>query len=298
MADPIVTLNGITLHPPAADGTGYSLEDQNGTSGLDGWYGAPTMKSTFVARPSGHGSYAGPSDGDVRVVTASGTLVAATSAGLLQAQEQLAAICPDRTLLYTLQVIDDNGTRVASVKRTGAVLIKPISQLAAGFSFVVTAPDPYKYDPNAVTGSTPLASAASGLDFVTGGGLDFVTGGGLNFGTVTSTGAFTLTNSGTAPSAPTWTLQGPLTNPTITNAATGQQLAYTGSLGASDTVVITTNPLVGRTVILNGSTDRRPYLTTAQWFSVPAGTSVTVQLSSTNPGDTGTLAGSILPAYW
>lgn len=126
-------------------------------------------------------------------------------------------------------------------------------------------------------------------------GLDWSTGGGLNWGLSTSSGTFVLSNGGTAESWPTFTLNGPLTNPVITNVATGQNFTYAGTLGAGDQVVITTSQF-NRSVLLNGSADRRPYLTTAQWFSVLPGSTVNVQLSSSSSGDTGTLSGSISPA--
>lgn len=294
MADPVVTLNGIQLNPPLADGTGYELDED----GLTGWYGSPKLKATYTSRPAGTGSFYSPlAYPDARIIGITGELVAASSVAFLLAQRTLAAICSDPAALYTLQVTDDAGTLTAQVQRSGEMLVKPLSSIATAFSLSLTAPDPYKYDPNAITASTPLASSASGLDFITGGGLDFVTGGGLNFGTSTSTGAFTLANPGTGTTWPTFTFVGPLTNPTITNTATGAQLAYTGTLGGSDSVVVTTSPFA-RSVILNGGTDRWPYLTTAQWSAVPAAGAVTFQLTSTNPADTGSLVGSINPAYW
>lgn len=298
--DPIVILAGTQLHPPNADGTGYLIDDTGSSSGgLTGWYGTPKPKVIYTAAISAAGSYfSALGYSDARTITIAGSLAFNDSATLLQALRSLAGICADPTQLYALQVTDDLGTLTTQVQRSGEILLKAIAPTAYAFNITLTAPDPRRYDiPNQANGSTPVPSTSSGLDWSTGGGLDFSTGGGLNWGTTTSNGVFTLTNAGTADSWPTFVLQGPLTNPAIVNQATGQQISYGGTLGPSDTVTITTLPPFTRTVTLNG-TDRRSLLTSAQWFPVAPLSSLVVQLSTTSALDTGSVTGTINPAYW
>lgn len=304
MADPVVTLAGLQLHPPAIDGTGYLIDDGTGggvQGGFTGWYGAPAPRTEYTAQPAQAGSFWSPfAFAEERAIAISGTLVMPTSAALLAAQRALAAICPRPDTLYPLVVADDAGTLTAQVQRSAAVLINPISQLACAWSISVTAPDPRRYDmANPSSGSTSLPSSMSGLNWTGGGagGLDWTGGGagGLSWGSMTSSGTVTLTNPGLADSWPVLVLSGTLTNPVITNQTTGQVLAYTGTLGPSDQLVITTS---ARSVLLNGSADRRPLLTPAQWASVDAASSATFSLSSSSGADTGALAATLYPAWW
>ncbi len=74
----------------------------------------------------------------------------------------------------------------------------------------------------------------------------------LVFG-ASSGGSVIATNDGTAETYPTITLQGPLINPALTNETTGERLALTLTLGASDTVVIN---MARRTILQGGTTNR------------------------------------------
>src|SRR6266566_3579744 len=103
MADAIVTLNGIQWNPPAADGSGYELDED----GLADWYGSPKLKTTYTPRPSSMGSYFDPlADFDARTIAVKGSMAQANSVAFLLAQRTLAAVCPDGSQLYTLSVTD------------------------------------------------------------------------------------------------------------------------------------------------------------------------------------------------
>jgi hypothetical protein len=274
VVEPVVLLNGVQIHPPNPDGTGYELDED----GLQGWYGSPKPKTAYTSKTADAGSWWSPlAYDDVRPIVATGELVQADSATFLDAQLQLAAICPDPSQLYTLQVTDDSGTLTAQVQRSDAILVKALSNVSTGFSFSLTAPDPYKYDPNLTPVTTALALSGGGLDWSTGGGLSWP----LNWGTSTSDGTFTLATIGTAPSWPVFTVSGPtdsgtLSGISITCADTGQVIAYSGTLGVGDTLVITTNPAT-RSVVLNGSADVWSGLVVSEWFAVPAGGQVSGQ---------------------
>jgi hypothetical protein len=272
MADPTVTLNGITLHPPNADGTGYEIDE----TGLVGWYGTPKTKASYTPRPANAGSYFSPlAYADIRLIGITGTMVQATSSAFLLAQRALDAICPDPSQLYTFQVTDDAGTLTAQVQRSDAVLFTPQSSLSAAFTLALTAPDPFRYDPNLNTASTLLPVAASGLDWSTGGGLDWSTGGGLNWGSGGSDGTCTILNSGPAPASPIFTIAGPTDSGTLSNiqvvdSATGQIIAFSGTLNLNDVLVIDTRS-ASRSALLNGN-DAWTSLSISQWFTVPGAT--------------------------
>lgn len=104
-------------------------------------------------------------------------------------------------------------------------------------------------------------------------GLDWQDTVGLDWGVPGSNGVMSLQNSGTAPAWPVFVISAganSLLNPVITDQASGRQLRYTGTLAPGDVLTIDTNPFA-RTVLLGGVADRRPFLTRAEWFSIPAG---------------------------
>jgi len=144
-------------------------------------------------------------------------------------------------------------------------------------------------DDDAATGSDSSAPVEvnSGLDFD--GGLDFGTGAeddGLDFGSTHASGLMRLTNRGTAPTMPVFTLYGPLINPSLTTAK--GTLHYNTWIGPHQFVVI--DPSVP-SVLLGGTATRRELLYPANFeaFSIPAaapdGTpgTLTVGLSHAGP---------------
>jgi hypothetical protein len=110
-------------------------------------------------------------------------------------------------------------------------------------------------------------------------GLDWSDTTGLDWGAAGASGVMALTNLGSAPAWPVYQISAGadyLVNPTITEQSTGRQLRYNGTLAPGDVITIDTSPFA-RTVLLGGSGDRRPFLTRAEWFSIPAnGTSAIV----------------------
>lgn len=95
----------------------------------------------------------------------------------------------------------------------------------------------------------------------------------------TSGGALLTNNAGNYPTWPTFTLTGPLTNPTVTLQSTGEFFSLNTTLTASDTIVI---DMKAGTVILNGSTTRyNTVVTGSSWFYLPVGAG-TVKVSSTS----------------
>ncbi len=131
-------------------------------------------------------------------------------------------------------------------------------------------------------------------------GLDWSDPVGLDWGSAGATGVMALTNPGTAPAWPVFTISAganPLVNPTITDQASGRSLRYSGTLLAGDVLVINTNPFA-RTVTLNGSGDRRPFLTRAEWFSVPKGTSAAIVFGADIYSATAQLSATLDPAYF
>lgn len=121
------------------------------------------------------------------------------------------------------------------------------------------------------------------------------TGKGVNYGTPGSAGTVSLYNAGTADSDVAYTLTGTqLTNPSLTRLDTGDTLTYNGTLITGQTLVINTGT---GTCTLNG-VNRRPLLTTQNWFSAAAGSTTTVAFRTQTTGDSGNVTATWTDTYY
>lgn len=303
--------------PTALDSPTYAIGSwQAGSNGVADGFG-----SLFGVNPAGTtGIFDGPDvrtnqtpfsghDGAMR--SRSYRLAATlTLAGWAQAPSRTAAAASRRAFRGTftgggqwpLTITDVDGVVLTmTVELNGAPKTVPWAD-GCGFDWQVSliAADPYQYLPPVVA-TTGLPTAASGLDWSTGGGLDWTGGatGGLMWGTPGNNGLLQLTNTGDVEAWPVFTISAAtdgafLTNPIIVNSATGQQLAYTDTLVLGDQVVLRTSPYT-RAVLKNGVPYRRN-LTTAQWFPVPANATISVQFQGTSTSTTPSLSATLASA--
>ena len=258
-----------------------------------GWYDGPGVRLNHTPLPRYDGAYRSQSYRAERTITLTGWCEAPNKLAAESARNQFLGLLAGGGQT-TLTVTDDYSTQTATVELGADPKVRPDGPFSFDWQLVLSAADPRRYGAS-VSAATGLPSSSGGLDWATGGGLDWSTGGGLNWGSSTSTGQLVMSNVGTADTWVAYTLTGPLTNPALTVPSTGQQLAYTGVLGSTDTLVISTDPL-SRSVVLNGVTDRRSYLTSASWWSLPPGATTVVALSASS--GTGSVAASWRPAYW
>lgn len=251
------------------------------TTALIGW-NARRNRNQRTAKPTLPGSYRVPPPANEKVISLRGTCIAPTALARARAENRLAALCPVPELLYRMEVTEESGTVFRNVELEMSEPSR-MNEYAFGFTIQVAAPDPFKYSTTTRTASTSMPVSGGGLDWTDPTGLDWTDTVGLLWGSPTSTGSLAMTNGGTAPAWPTFTLTAgptdPLVNPSITELSTGRTLQYIGTLNVGDSLVIVTNPF-GRSVTLNGAADRRPNLTRAEWFSIPAGGSTSASFSA------------------
>lgn len=101
-------------------------------------------------------------------------------------------------------------------------------------------------------------------------GFGFPFGFNLAFGGVSNTSdGSNFFNLGNRPAPITFTITGPVTNPTIISDTAGTHMDFNIVLSATDTLTIDT---YYRTVRLNGVTNRRSLMTNAGWFQMLQGT--------------------------
>lgn len=252
--------------------------------GLQGW-DSPDVRTQYSDRQSDHGAWAGASYLAARVITLSGTITAPDLPSLDTAMDQLAAAASltDSTLTVTETI-----PRQCTVRRSGRVILQPVTDRIATYSVLLTAPDPRRY-------STVLQSQSTGLP-TTSGGLTLPITLPIVITATTASGQFTLTNAGTVGTRPVLTITGPVTTPTILAQlpdGSVTQLAYSDTLVSGDVLVIDCD---AHTVILNGTASRRRYLS-GTWPEIPPGSSVTFQWSSPGYDPSAMLAGTCRDAW-
>lgn len=276
-----VTVNGLDLSTRTdAYGTIWVL------NAVSGWYGTPKLRTVYTARPQAAGSYYTRAFSDVRTITVDGTVYCADARTLALLQRQLSLL--SSAGLMELRVTDAAGALYTNVQRSSDVLVKPVGNnpLAVTYSVSFTAPDPRLLDPQVQHPSTLMAQSSGfgvpwrGADGTTGiqwrgsDGAGGVLWRGVNGGNPTS-GVLALDNTdGTADADIIFTITGPALNPSVSTSTS--TIAYGGDLSASDVLVIDTG---SGSVLLNG-VNRRPYLTSAQWFTVPPQSTLDVRFSA------------------
>lgn len=246
-----------------------------------GFWGSPATNATLTPRLNRHGVYRSPGWKKQRVITLTGRAYASDLAVLRAAEANVCGLLSDPTVPGTLTCISEIGSLTCSVFLDADTVCTPVdavSEPGFEFSLQLHAPDPAKYavETQMMTTGLPV-DAGDGLDFQqvvtpdTNQGLFFGVGDpdGLMFGTSNASGFMTLTNRGTAPTSPVFTLYGPLTNPTLTVGTAS--LRFNAQLAAGEFVVI--DP-AAPSVLLGGTASRRQLLNPAQFqgFRIPPAT--------------------------
>jgi hypothetical protein len=134
-------------------------------------------------------------------------------------------------------------------------------------------PDPRIYDSTTQSQSIVTPSLATGRVYNRIYNLLYSSGAGAS--------SVNCVNSGTYLTYPTFTVVGPVSNPTIYNSTTGQSIATTAVLATGDQLII--NPDL-RTITLNGVNARNLLINTSQWFGFPVGTTKISYVGSTGSG--------------
>lgn len=291
----------------ACGSAGFDILDANGTAwgvrtgGTSGIFDGPPVTLNQTNFPNTDGAFRSKNFRPVRTMVINGWAAGSTLAGAVASRRAFMGILGGGSQ-QKLTITDMDGLVLTAMVELGDTPKVTPAAMQFDWQLTLSAADSYLYGPVAST-NTGLSSAASGLDWTGAGagGLDWTGAGagGLVWGTPTNNGLCQLTNIGTEVTWPTFTITGPasgqLVAPSIVNSSTGETLAYTGSLNPGDVLVISTAP-TNRSVLLNGVPYRR-FLTPAQFFSIPAGASITVQFQGTSISPTPLLTATVASAY-
>jgi hypothetical protein len=103
----------------------------------------------------------------------------------------------------------------------------------------------------------------------------------FDFGTIVSGLGTNLFNEGNRDTPVVFSIPGPSTNPRIVNDSTGDEMAFTVTLQANETLVIDTKY---KTVKLDGAFNRRSTLNFPTWFNLKPGTNIIRYLATSGAG--------------
>jgi hypothetical protein len=275
--------------------TGHRVALRGGTgrvlTELQGWYSPPAVRRTATARLGAHGTFTERGWRDERVITVSGHAYADTRAGAAALTDELAGILADGTDGEFAVDDVDVGYRRARVTLSGTPEVLWDGQYDVTFTIDLVAADPRKYG-RPLQLSTLAAAPGGGL--VTPLFTAETTVGILDFGHPGTPGTVTVENGGTADTPPRFTIEGYAPGFTITQVESGDRLVYRETVPAGSRLVL---DAADGSVVLDGWTDRSPYLTRREWSRIPGRSSRTYLFESPkNSGATMTLEAS--PAWW
>lgn len=252
---------------------------------VDGGTSTPPPKLRNANRSYGHGGFRARSFWGPRLLTITGGVECRNGLAAEQAADAVRGLFTDGgeiTYIRSSRI----GARTLRVELADALQANVLTGgYVVAFQIPMRANDPrYLSTTPQISRATVGASSTSGLDWTGGGagGLDWATGGGLDWGADASNGVLTMPNAGNADTYPLIVITGPVSNPSITDPATGRVVSYNGSVDVGQTLRIDMSPFT-REVTLDGI-DRFTALTSAQWITIPPNTTRLLQFAGSGSG--------------
>lgn len=241
---------------------------------LDAWYALPSTDPKLSKRPNAHGSYGlGQIFAKEHRPIVSGQYYGATSGEALLARNRLNALFADGKPV-TMRVTDDLGATTRTVWLLEASTSFRYDFSHFPFDLVLVAPDPRRYGPT-VSDSEGMPSAGSGLVWnlgTSGSGLFF------DWGSIGVLGQVEYTNTGTAATLPRIEVGGPGAFDLgfrITEIETGRELIFNRSTNTGEVIVFDSR--TQRATL--GAGDVTAFLSSRDWFSIPAGATRRYQIN-------------------
>lgn len=282
MAEPIATLNGLTLAgTEATTGVQWAVP----RDGITGWWSSPAPRLSSSARARAHGSWVGDSFLSPRSIAITGWMFAPSNEAGEDAMNRLAAACS--LAAGTLEVQSDAGTTHAAVLRSDDVAVSWQSGLrTAKWSVQMLAADPRRLG-SALTATTGLPSTTGGLT------IPFTLPATISAAVVS--GQASLTNPGNMAGPVTLRIDGPITGPIVTHVNSGRQLIFATSLvlGVGEFVTV---DMDRREVLAQGQSSRNGWITSRGWSSFEPGDN-TWAFTSTGVATGGMLTVTATPAW-
>lgn len=250
-----VAFNGFNLTGTSPRGGVFSV------LGLDGWLTVSLRRNRQEKAQQG-GAWESTGFPNSLPITVHGKAVYASAAAAALERRELIAVASSSSVEMTVTDAGGTGTRFVEAD---SIVVSPVMDRMFTFAIVATACDPLLYGAGNFQSAT--LSAISG-----GTGLAFPMAFPLSFGVApgVTPGALLLPNAGTASYFPRLRIDGPVPNPRITLAETGDTITLNYTIAAGQWVDI--NAGKPREVLLNGRVSLR-HKTSAvgNWCAIPVG---------------------------
>lgn len=262
-----------------------------------GWWNGTGIRNNDQDKTGSDGTFYSPPDRAARVVTITGYATCPDDGVMELAMDRFNALLSDRRQLHTLAVGEQTRTRQADVHLGDAPIVDPIGYSQFDYQLTVVAPDVRKLNGELhqvsggmlveATGGTQWDGPA-GTTGVQWDGPAAVTGVQWESGSGNS-GIIQLTNAGTADAPIQFFIDGPVISPSLVDIDTDRTLTYPDLVAAGQTLAIDTGT---ESVRLDGA-NRRPQMTRADFFLIPAGGTLTVAFRGPAPDPA-----ALLTAQW
>lgn len=250
-----IDYGGIIFGATDSDGVRWKIAKE----GFDGWEGSPSPTLDVIQNPRGDSGWAGESFFTPRYMAARGTIVAPSPQLLNDAIDRLndAVALADRPFTVT----QSGKTRWLNARRSDEVRTPKENDRIAGYSFQVVALDGRKLS-NELSQSTALPMSLGGLT------VPFTVP--YTIAATQVSGQVALENTGNQTGPVRLRIDGPCAGPVVTHVSTGRSLIFASSLvlNAGEWLDI---DMDARTVLANGQSNRRQYVTSAGWSGFTPG---------------------------
>lgn len=233
---------------------------------FDGWYGLPKVDMGFVKRPGAPGAFAPEQTfPDEALINIEGQHFAPSRPAGIEMRHLITSLYNDGRPI-TAVVQDDLLTTRREVM-VEAVDVPWTIHEEFKYTIDMRAADPRRYG-NAVTESTPLAQAGTGLQYP----LVYP----LSYGVAGVTGRVSITNEGTTETVSLFSVtDGSMPDGfEVVNVTTGQRLVYVGPVSNGDIIELDART---QTAFINGVTPAGRWLSNPEWWTVPAHSVLEVQ---------------------
>lgn len=262
-----------------------------GLTSIDGWTNGPGIRRQRTDRLWAHGEFSERGWRTARLITITGHIRTTTRAEAAALVDELASVYADGTTGRFTFSDPDLGTRWADVALEGTPKTDWDRSTRIDFQMQLLAADPRKYG-QAITGSTgvPVDGGGLGYDLYTVGST-----GVLDYGAAGSPGIVSLTNAGTADTAPIHTITGSCPSGfTITELGTGRRLVYAGTVISGQVIRLDS---ADGSVMLDDDGDRGAQLVRREWLRLGKRQTGTWLFEA--PGSTNAqLQTEVAPAWW
>lgn len=239
--------------------------DSRVTVNLTGWDDGPAIRSGITERAGQNGGWDAPGVYGVRVIGMDGLVDQPDEASAQAIADELSALSPRDLHLFTVTKASA-GTRTAMVRVTQRAVLEWLTSECFTYSMQFTAADPLRYGLPWYSGDVSLASAVPGTGRVW--PRVWPRDWGVAPGVIP--GAVTVPNAGLATYWPTVRINGPVTNPVVGIAETGDVIAFNQTIPAGQWIDIDCG---ARHVTFGANADDVYYLTDVQgrWLGIPPG---------------------------